>query len=135
MLKLIIFLYSVYFWKSSGKSLVLESIVGRDFLPRGSGNVTRRPLVLQLHKTEGMQEEYAEFGHMPHRRFTDFSLLRKEIQDETDRITEKSKQISPIPIHLSIYSPNVVNFTLIDLPGLTKVAVDTFLHLSPYNSD
>ncbi|KAF5761289.1 putative Dynamin superfamily, P-loop containing nucleoside triphosphate hydrolase [Helianthus annuus] len=135
MLKLIIFLYSVYFWKSSGKSSVLESIVGRDFLPRGSGNVTRRPLVLQLHKTEGMQEEYAEFGHMPHRRFTDFSLLRKEIQDETVRITETSKQISPIPIHLSIYSPNVVNFTLIDLPGLTKVAVDTFLHLSPYNSD
>ncbi|KAJ0439175.1 putative Dynamin superfamily, P-loop containing nucleoside triphosphate hydrolase [Helianthus annuus] len=92
--------------QSSGKSSVLESIVGRDFLPRGSGNVTRRPLVLQLHKTEGMQEEYAEFGHMPHRRFTDFSLLRKEIQDETVRITETSKQISPIPIHLSIYSPN-----------------------------
>ncbi|KAJ0439236.1 putative dynamin stalk domain, dynamin, GTPase region, GTPase effector domain, Dynamin superfamily [Helianthus annuus] len=109
---------------SSGKSSVLESIVGRDFLPRGSGIVTRRPLVLQLHKTEGRQEEYAEFGHMPRRRFTDFSLVRKEIQDETDRITGKSKQISPIPIHLSIYSPNVVNLTLIDLPGLTKVAVE-----------
>ncbi|KAK9051467.1 hypothetical protein SSX86_028094 [Deinandra increscens subsp. villosa] len=110
--------------QSSGKSSVLESIVGRDFLPRGSGIVTRRPLVLQLHKTEGRQEEYAEFGHMPRRRFTDFSLVRKEIQDETDRITGKSKQISPIPIHLSIYSPNVVNLTLIDLPGLTKVAVE-----------
>ncbi|KAI3719362.1 hypothetical protein L6452_20259 [Arctium lappa] len=110
--------------QSSGKSSVLESIVGRDFLPRGSGIVTRRPLVLQLHKTEGRQEEYAEFGHMPRRRFTDFALVRKEIQDETDRITGKSKQISPIPIHLSIYSPNVVNLTLIDLPGLTKVAVE-----------
>ncbi|KAI3743881.1 hypothetical protein L1987_56948 [Smallanthus sonchifolius] len=110
--------------QSSGKSSVLESIVGRDFLPRGSGIVTRRPLVLQLHKTEGRQEEYAEFGHMPRRRFTDFSLVRKEIQDETDRITGKSKQISPIPIHLSIYSPNVVNLTLIDLPGLTKIAVE-----------
>lgn len=30
----------------------------------------------------------------------------KEIQDETDRVTGKSKQISPFPIHLSIYSPN-----------------------------
>ncbi|KAJ9563370.1 hypothetical protein OSB04_008530 [Centaurea solstitialis] len=110
--------------QSSGKSSVLESIVGRDFLPRGSGIVTRRPLVLQLHKTEGRQEEYAEFGHMPRRRFTDFALVRKEIQDETDRITGKSKHISPIPIHLSIYSPNVVNLTLIDLPGLTKVAVE-----------
>ncbi|KAI3693853.1 hypothetical protein L1987_76808 [Smallanthus sonchifolius] len=110
--------------QSSGKSSVLESIVGRDFLPRGSGIVTRRPLVLQLHQTEGRQEEYAEFGHLPRRRFTDFSLVRKEIQDETDRITGKTKQISPIPIHLSIYSPYVVNLTLIDLPGLTKIAVE-----------
>ncbi|KAJ0612018.1 putative dynamin stalk domain, dynamin, GTPase region, GTPase effector domain, Dynamin superfamily [Helianthus annuus] len=117
------FCFRCLFMESSGKSSVLESIVGRDFLPRGSGIVTRRPLVLQLHKTDG-GEEYAEFGHMPRRRFTDFSLVRQEIQDETDRITGKSKQISPIPIHLSIYSPNVVNLTLIDLPGLTKVAVE-----------
>ncbi|KAH9733572.1 Dynamin-related protein 1E [Citrus sinensis] len=111
-------------WESSGKSSVLESVVGRDFLPRGSGIVTRRPLVLQLHKTEDGSQEYAEFLHLPKRRFTDFSMVRKEIQDETDRVTGKTKQISPIPIHLSIYSPNVVNLTLIDLPGLTKVAVE-----------
>ena len=35
--------------QSAGKSSVLENFVGRDFLPRGSGIVTRRPLVLQLH--------------------------------------------------------------------------------------
>ncbi|XP_049402133.1 phragmoplastin DRP1E-like [Solanum stenotomum] len=110
--------------QSSGKSSVLESMVGRDFLPRGSGIVTRRPLVLQLHKTDEGQQEYAEFGHLPRTPFTDFSLVRKEIQDETDRITGKTRQISPVPIHLSIYSPNVVNLTLIDLPGLTKVAVE-----------
>ncbi|KAH7668661.1 Dynamin protein [Dioscorea alata] len=110
--------------QSSGKSSVLESVVGRDFLPRGSGIVTRRPLVLQLHKTEAGQQEYAEFLHLPRRKFTDFALVRKEIQDDTDRLTGKTKQISPVPIHLSIYSPNVVNLTLIDLPGLTKVAVE-----------
>lgn len=27
---------------------MLESLVGKDFLPRGTGIVTRRPLVLQL---------------------------------------------------------------------------------------
>jgi hypothetical protein len=27
---------------------VLENFVGKDFLPRGSGIVTRRPLILQL---------------------------------------------------------------------------------------
>ncbi|EXB62174.1 Dynamin-related protein 5A [Morus notabilis] len=110
--------------QSSGKSSVLESVVGKDFLPRGSGIVTRRPLVLQLHRTdEG--GEYAEFMHLPRKRFTDFAAVRKEISDETDRETGRSsKQISSVPIHLSIYSPNVVNLTLIDLPGLTKVAVE-----------
>ncbi|KAK4411506.1 Dynamin-related protein 5A [Sesamum angolense] len=109
--------------QSSGKSSVLESIVGKDFLPRGSGIVTRRPLVLQLHRIEEGRE-YAEFGHLPRKRFTDFAAVRKEIADETDRETGRSKQISTVPIYLSIYSPNVVNLTLIDLPGLTKVAVE-----------
>lgn len=119
-----------------------------------AGIVTRRPLVLQLHKiNEG--REYAEFMHLPRKRFTDFGILlsplsekrsfstcycwqvitfchsslvtelsflnpshvlilrvfcvaavRKEISDETDRETGRSKQISSVPIHLSIYSPN-----------------------------
>ncbi|OIV94006.1 hypothetical protein TanjilG_07554 [Lupinus angustifolius] len=110
--------------QSSGKSSVLESVVGKDFLPRGSGIVTRRPLVLQLHKIEEGSREYAEFLHLPRKRFTDFVAVRKEISDETDRETGRSKQISTVPIHLSIYSPNVVNLTLVDLPGLTKVAVE-----------
>ncbi|KAF3439863.1 hypothetical protein FNV43_RR18141 [Rhamnella rubrinervis] len=110
--------------QSSGKSSVLESVVGKDFLPRGSGIVTRRPLVLQLHRIDEGRE-YAEFMHLPRKRFTDFAAVRKEISDETDRETGRStKQISTVPIHLSIYSPNVVNLTLIDLPGLTKVAVE-----------
>ncbi|CAA3008987.1 dynamin-related 5A [Olea europaea subsp. europaea] len=109
--------------QSSGKSSVLESIVGKDFLPRGSGIVTRRPLVLQLHRIDEGRE-YAEFGHLPRKRYTDFAAVRKEISDETDRETGRSKAISTVPIYLSIYSPNVVNLTLIDLPGLTKVAVE-----------
>ncbi|KAI3796609.1 hypothetical protein L1987_39287 [Smallanthus sonchifolius] len=109
--------------QSSGKSSVLESIVGKDFLPRGSGIVTRRPLVLQLHRIEE-GSEYAEFAHLPRKKFSDFAAVRKEIADETDRETGRTKQISSVPIYLSIYSPNVVNLTLIDLPGLTKVAVE-----------
>lgn len=110
--------------QSSGKSSVLESIVGRDFLPRGSGIVTRRPLVLQLYKIEPGQQDYAQFLHTGNKKFLDFAMIRSEIQQETDRVTGKSKQISPLPINLSIYSPNVVNLTLVDLPGLTKVAVE-----------
>ena len=34
--------------QSAGKSSILESIIGFDCLPRGSGTVTKRPLVLML---------------------------------------------------------------------------------------
>lgn len=68
--------------QSSGKSSVLENVVGKDFLPRGSGIVTRRPLVLQLHRIEGGQE-YAEFMHQKGKKYTDFKLVRKEIEGET----------------------------------------------------
>ena len=31
--------------------------------------------------------------------------------------------ISPVPINLRVFSPRVLNLTLVDLPGMTKVAV------------
>lgn len=39
------------------------------------------------------------------------------------RIAGASKGISKQPIHLKIYSTEVLNLTLVDLPGLTKVPV------------
>ncbi|XP_029914630.1 dynamin-2 isoform X5 [Myripristis murdjan] len=106
--------------QSAGKSSVLENFVGKDFLPRGSGIVTRRPLILQLVNNIA---EYAEFLHCKGRKFVDFDEVRAEIEAETDRITGSNKGISPIPINLRVYSPHVLNLTLIDLPGMTKVAV------------
>ncbi|XP_041634091.1 dynamin-3 isoform X1 [Cheilinus undulatus] len=106
--------------QSAGKSSVLENFVGRDFLPRGSGIVTRRPLILQLVNNKA---EYAEFLHCKGKKFVDFDEVRAEIEAETDRITGSNKGISPIPINLRVYSPHVLNLTLIDLPGMTKVAV------------
>lgn len=129
--------------QSSGKSSVLENIVGRDFLPRGTGIVTRRPLVLQLinrapvAKTNGVKEdavstagdkeanidEWGEFLHIPGQKFYDFNKIRDEIVKETDAKTGRNAGISPAPINLRIYSPNVLTLTLVDLPGLTKVPV------------
>ncbi|MBN3323250.1 DYN3 protein, partial [Atractosteus spatula] len=106
--------------QSAGKSSVLENFVGRDFLPRGSGIVTRRPLILQLVNSKA---EYAEFLHCKGKKFVDFDEVRLEIEAETDRITGSNKGISPIPINLRVYSPHVLNLTLIDLPGMTKVPV------------
>ncbi|KAL7538696.1 hypothetical protein ACHAWF_006185 [Thalassiosira exigua] len=159
--------------QSSGKSSVLESVVGRSFLPRGTGIVTRRPLVLQLFNTSGpdggdgagddeedaeaqdekkadgngnggsnvgsrrrqrqrqsssdraeASGEWGEFLHQPGRRYYDFSQIRDEISRDTNRLAgQNSKGVSPTPIHLKVYSPNVLNLTMVDLPGLTKVAI------------
>ena len=135
--------------QSSGKSSVLENIVGRDFLPRGTGIVTRRPLVLQLinrratpknqrggdelieinstkengEATENNADEWGEFLHLPNKKFYNFEEIRNEIVRETDAKTGKNLGISPVPINLRIYSPHVLTLTLVDLPGLTKVPV------------
>ncbi|MCJ8734330.1 hypothetical protein PDJAM_G00234030 [Pangasius djambal] len=121
--------------QSSGKSSVLESLVGRDLLPRGTGIVTRRPLILQLvhvdpedrRKTSeenGVEgEEWGKFLHTKNKIYTDFDEIRQEIEAETERISGINKGISSEPIHLKIFSPHVVNLTLVDLPGITKVPV------------
>ncbi|KAJ4413718.1 vacuolar protein sorting-associated protein 1 [Gnomoniopsis sp. IMI 355080] len=130
--------------QSSGKSSVLENIVGRDFLPRGSGIVTRRPLVLQLinrpgtanTETNGTSEElegstdkaanmdeWGEFLHIPGQKFYDFNKIRDEIARETEAKVGRNAGISAAPINLRIYSPNVLTLTLVDLPGLTRVPV------------
>ena len=72
--------------QSSGKSSVLEALVGRDFLPRGCDICTRRPLVLMLENRprnaadDDDGAEWGEFRHLPGRRFYDFSKIRREIQ-------------------------------------------------------
>uniref|UniRef100_A0A1A8N804 Dynamin-1-like protein n=3 Tax=Nothobranchius TaxID=28779 RepID=A0A1A8N804_9TELE len=120
--------------QSSGKSSVLESLVGRDLLPRGTGVVTRRPLILQLvHVDPGDArknedggrdaEEWGKFLHTKNKIYTDFDEIRQEIEQETERVSGNNKGISDDPIHLKIFSPHVVNLTLVDLPGITKVPV------------
>ncbi|KAL9418348.1 hypothetical protein AB3S75_041204 [Citrus x aurantiifolia] len=108
--------------QSSGKSSVLEALVGRDFLPRGNDICTRRPLVLQLLQTK-TDEEYGEFLHLPGKRFYDFSEIRREIQAQTDKEAGGNKGVSDKQIRLKIFSPHVLDITLVDLPGITKVPV------------
>jgi GTPase SAR1 family protein len=111
--------------QSSGKSSVLEAIVGRDFLPRGAGICTRRPLVLQLHGAPASEVASARFLHKPKTVFSDFNEVRLEIERETDRSLQSKghkKAVSAEPIMLSIRAAGAPSLTLVDMPGLTKVA-------------
>uniref|UniRef100_A0A674F7E1 Dynamin-1-like protein n=1 Tax=Salmo trutta TaxID=8032 RepID=A0A674F7E1_SALTR len=114
--------------QSSGKSSVLEALVGRDLLPRGTGVVTRRPLILQLVHVDPedrrkTSEENGTGKHDTITIYTDFDEIRLEIEAETERVSGNNKGITDEPIHLKIFSPHVVNLTLVDLPGITKVPV------------
>lgn len=67
--------------------------------------------------------EWGEFLHRPGETYHDFAKIRSEIVAETDRVTGTNKGVSSIPINLKIYSPHVLNLTLVDLPGITKIPV------------
>jgi dynamin GTPase len=74
-------------------------------------------------------EEYGEFLHVRGKKFTVFDEIRKEIEEETDRTTGSNKGISSVPINLRIYSPYVLNLTLIDLPGMPSLHYYYFIHI------
>ena len=108
--------------QSSGKSSVLESIVGLDFLPRGDGVVTRRPLELRLnHTMDG--KPWAIFDEKKGEKFYDFNKVRETIEQLTDDVCAGEKNIVDKPIVLNVFSPTCPDLTLIDLPGITRVPV------------
>ena len=112
--------------QSAGKSSLLESIVGLDFLPRGDGVVTRRPLELRLvhvpeSDTSRIADAWGVFGALPDKIFTNFDEVRNEINRQTDLVAGKNKGIIDDPIVLNVYSITCPDLTVIDLPGVTRV--------------
>lgn len=106
--------------QSSGKSSVLEAIVGHEFLPKGSNMVTRRPIELTLVNTPDSKMEYGEFPDLGLRKVTDFTSIQRTLT-ELNLAVPDSECVSDDPIHLNIYSPNVPDLSLIDLPGYIQV--------------
>lgn len=118
--------------QSSGKSSVLESLVGKSFLPRGTGIVTRAPLVLHLIQPTASEigsgdskksKDCATFLHKPGAIYYDFNKVRKEIETRTEELTGGQKNITDSHIVLNIYCKQLYNLSFVDLPGLTKVPV------------
>jgi len=122
--------------QSSGKSSLLNSLIGYDILPTGSNMVTRTPLMLQLNYSEIYSK--AEFGTYINGKWVasrtyeldtnkinrDQQLqLHKDIEEITNELAGKQKGISYTPIHLRIYSPNVSDLCLVDLPGITMIGL------------
>lgn len=107
--------------QSAGKSSLLESIVGFDFLPRGEGICTRRPLELRLVHSIAVDKPYAIFDKNKEEKVYDFDKVKTKIEEYTDIEAGTRKGIIDSPIILTIYSKNVPDLSLVDLPGITKV--------------
>ncbi|CAO2632545.1 Interferon-induced GTP-binding protein Mx1 [Lemmus lemmus] len=109
--------------QSSGKSSVLEALSGVE-LPRGSGIITRCPLVLKLKQLKDGGEWK---GKVTYRNteveLSDPSKVEEEINKAQNFIAGKGLEISSELVSLDVSSPNVPDLTLIDLPGITRVAV------------
>ncbi len=123
--------------QSSGKSSCLNAIIGMDILPTGKNMVTRTPLDIRLHKLlESHNEGWVEFGHyedgwiveakititVPLPTASQIQEIRDQIAIKTVELAGEGMNICATPIIINIYSPNVPNLSLIDLPGLTQVA-------------
>ena len=66
-------------------------------------------------------EKWCEFLHRPGKKYTDFSEVEKEIRLQTDALAGTNSGIVDEPIRITVYSPKVVNLTVVDLPGIVKV--------------
>ena len=107
--------------QSSGKSSVLEAVVGHEFLPKGSNMVTRRPIELTLINTPESTVEYGEFPQLGLGKIHDFHQVQRTLTDLNMAVPE-ADCVSDDPIQLNIYSPNVPDLSLIDLPGYIQLS-------------
>jgi GTP-binding protein EngB required for normal cell division len=121
--------------QSSGKSSILNSILGMDILPTGTNMVTRGPLQLEL--IQSTEDVKAVFGKYKEGRWSEIKSIDIQFPNPTpDQRTDISSTIEALtnsyagpgmnitnkPINLRIHSPNIPNLNLVDLPGLTMVA-------------
>ncbi|XP_009281369.1 PREDICTED: interferon-induced GTP-binding protein Mx [Aptenodytes forsteri] len=109
--------------QSSGKSSVLEALSGVA-LPRGNGIVTRCPLELKLKRIPATQEWKGKicYRHIS-TELQNASEVEKAIREAQDIVAGTRGAISGELISLEIQSPDVPDLTLIDLPGIARVAV------------
>lgn len=120
--------------QSSGKSSLLNSIIGMDILPTGQNMVTRSPLHLELINANENKAMFGEYINGTWNTKFKLSFIYPDITENQknticNKIKEITKQnagdkmnITNKPIYLRIISPNIPNLSLIDLPGLTMVA-------------
>ncbi|XP_060175730.1 dynamin-related protein 4C-like [Lycium barbarum] len=108
--------------QSSGKSSVLESLAGIS-LPRGQGICTRVPLIMRLQDDPNISEPLLHLEYNGKSLPVDEVAIADAIVRATDEIAGLGKGISDNPLTLVVKKNGVPDLTMVDLPGITRVAV------------
>eukprot|EP00978_Attheya_sp_CCMP212_P004325 scaffold9455_cov54-Attheya_sp.AAC.1 len=110
--------------QSHGKTSLLEALSGVD-LPRGEGIQTRVPLVLQLRQAKTSYEfaliKIESSPQKPER--ISLEDISKKVREYTALAAGQGKEVLDAPIELKIFRRDQDDLTLVDLPGITRVAV------------
>lgn len=119
---------------SSGKSSILENIIGKSFLLQGKDGDTQVQIIIHmvrysnkdreflLNNTAGIEniKEWVEFLHKPKKIYSDFDEVRNEIECRINYLAGNKECITNRKIILNIYN-QLYDITFIDLPGITKL--------------
>ena len=113
--------------QSHGKTSLLEALSGID-LPRGEGIQTRVPLILQL-RAAASGNEYATIrlessSSEDEAERISFCDIGSKVREYTQKAAGDGKDIRDEPIELKIYRIDQDDLTLVDLPGITRVALN-----------
>ncbi len=116
--------------QTSGKSTLLNNIIGRDILPTGDNMVTRTPfhISLRYNQHERIILFHIENGKkivMYDKEIKNFDqeVFKSKIIDLTDLLTGGKYLISKTPIFIEISASNLFDLTFVDLPGLVTLAI------------
>ena len=115
--------------QSAGKSSVLESITGIQ-LPRGTGTVTRCPIMIQLRnakKVESARIKYETDGNESWKNIK-IEEIAKSISEYQAQLIESEGNpvLSEEAIQMEVKRFNAPDLTLYDLPGITHKDEETF---------
>ena len=121
--------------QSSGKSSLLNAIIGMDILPIGSTMTTRTPITLELIPHHDSHVECGVYQNgmwvieknipiqYPILTSEQKEIIRHEIESQTIKKAGSESNISTECILLKIFAPSLPLLTMTDLPGLTSVAI------------
>lgn len=121
--------------QSSGKTTLVNRMIGFEIMPVGDNMVTRTPINVRLHTTNNNSIELT-ISTIEHGVVIDFfkttlqnenknekiEEFKKKISECTDKITINKYSVSSTPIFIDIYSNKIANFSFVDLPGQVAIA-------------